>query len=60
MNLATHNKLWVALVGVLAIIATDVLNLTTDGTTADTLRETIIAVLTLFGLERVPNAGPKQ
>jgi len=50
-----YMKLIAAIVGLLAIILTDVINITPDGTTADTVREAVLGLLTALGVYQVRN-----
>lgn len=52
-----YAKLIAAIVGLIVILLTDTFNLTIDGTGADMLRETILSLLTAFGVYQVPNKG---
>ena len=56
--MARYSKLIAAIVGLLVIILTDVLNLTADGTSADALREILLSLLTAFGVYQIPNKEP--
>jgi hypothetical protein len=48
-------KLIAAIVGLLAIVLTDHLNVVPDGTNAEMISQAILAVLTAFGVYQVRN-----
>lgn len=52
-----YAKLIVAAVGVVAVVLVDFTGIVADGTTVESLTQSIIGALTLFGVYQIPNKG---